>query len=95
MGYYIAVPGQSFEDFNDWVECAKARLTRHPEYNDTEHSTAEPWRGYHFKALCFDQLGRRCRQGADFMRARDEGTYPIWYIWPDQIAELLMTGRVK
>lgn len=31
--------------------------------------------------LCADAMGRRCRIGADFMRARDEGAYPVrfWY----------------
>lgn len=32
-------------------------------------------------SLCADAQGRVCRIGADFMRARDEGTYPVrfWY----------------
>ena len=30
-------------------------------------------------AACFDVQGRRCRMGADFMRARDEGTFPVYY----------------
>lgn len=31
--------------------------------------------------LCADALGRRCRIGADFMRADAEGTFPVrfWY----------------
>lgn len=95
MGYYIAVPNQRFDTFDDWVNRAPYALTMHFDYNDTEHGKTKGWRGHHFKALCFDQLGRRCRQGSDFMRARDEGTFPIWYVWPDQIAELLMTGRTK
>jgi hypothetical protein len=28
-------------------------------------------------ALCADSQGRICRIGGDFMRARDEGTFPI------------------
>lgn len=30
--------------------------------------------------ICFDAKGRRCRIGADFMRARDEETFPV-YFW--------------
>lgn len=29
---------------------------------------------------CLDALGRECRIGADFMRARDEGTFPVTII---------------
>lgn len=29
------------------------------------------------KVVCFDAKGRVCRRGADFMRARDEGTFPV------------------
>lgn len=30
--------------------------------------------------ICFDAKGRRCRIGADFMHARDEETFPV-YFW--------------
>lgn len=89
MSPFIAVAGQSFESFDHWVNCASSALTQHIRYNDTEHG-ANGFRGHHFKALCFDQKGRRCWQGADFMRARDEGAFPVWWVWPDQIAGLLM-----
>jgi hypothetical protein len=29
---------------------------------------------------CFDARGRECSSGADFMRARDEGTFPVTII---------------
>lgn len=29
---------------------------------------------------CFDAKGRRCRNGADMMRARDDGEFPV-YFW--------------
>ena len=64
-------------------------LTAHPDYNNTEHGDAPGWRGAHFTALCFDQAGRRMRNGGDFMRATREGTYPVWWIWPDQIVAAL------
>lgn len=32
-------------------------------------------------AMCVDTKGRRCHQGGDFMRARDEGTFPVRYFW--------------
>ncbi len=30
-------------------------------------------------ALCVDALDRICAQGSDFMRARDEGKFPVRY----------------
>lgn len=32
-------------------------------------------------AICVDTKGRRCYQGSDFMRARDEGAFPVVYFW--------------
>ena len=88
---FIAVKGQSFSCEQDWVNRATRKLTAHPEYNDTQHGESRAgWRGYHFTAMCFDQLGRRCRNGGDFMQATKDDAYPVWYVWPDQLADLLM-----
>ena len=86
----VPVKGQSFSDFNEWVTLASRVLTAHEEYNDTQHGgDRSGWTGYHFTAMCFDQDGRRCRNGGDFMRARDEDKFPVWWVWPDQISELI------
>lgn len=37
--------------------------------------------GQDVPAICVDTLGRRCHVGKDFMRARDEGTFPVRYFW--------------
>lgn len=58
-----------FRDFNDWVSKATLRLT------GTYNARSE------VKAICVDALGRRCHDGGDFMRARDEGAFPIRYFW--------------
>jgi hypothetical protein len=86
---FIPVDGQSFDCFQRWVNHASSWLTAHPQYNNTEHGKTTGWRGSHFTALCFDQKGRRCRTGGDFQRADEEGAFPIWWVWPDQIAELI------
>ena len=39
-------------------------------------------------AICVDAKGRYCRIGRDFMRARDDGGFPIRWYWPHQIAEI-------
>lgn len=80
---------QKFDTLSDWVNFGHLRLTDHPDYNNTEHSDRRLyWRGHHFTALCFDSLGRRCREGADFMRAVNDMAFPVWWIWPDQIITL-------
>jgi len=94
MEQLIGIKGQSFSSHADWVNRATEKLTRHPEYNNTEHNgPASGWRGYHFTAMCFDQKGRRCRNGSDFDRATKDGSYPIWWVWPDQIAALIIEAK--
>lgn len=83
---------QRFDSFEQWVAKASIRLTRHPHYLNTEHPThvdTTGWRGPHFTAICFDTAGRICRNGGDMMRARDEGCFPVRWIWPDQVPELV------
>lgn len=89
---FIAIEGQSFSSRQDWISRAKYRLTSHPDYFNAEHDGdgKKGWRGNHFTAMCFDQRGRRCKIGADFARATRDNAYPIWWVWPDQIATLIM-----
>lgn len=59
-----------FASFDDWVNFATYRLT------GCHHRL-----GHQVKAICVDSLGRRCDCGADFMRAREEGAFPVRYFW--------------
>lgn len=56
--------------------------TREPDGNfpcfQTWVNKATSWIGGTNPA-CFDAKGRRCRIGGDFMRARDEGAFPVYY----------------
>jgi len=90
MPSFEAVPGQSFRSHVEWVNKASSWLTQHPQYRNTEHANGKGWQGNHFTALCFDQKGRRCRNGGDMRRADEEGAFAVWWVWPDQIADLLM-----
>lgn len=90
---FVAVDGQRFTSHQEWVNKASSWLTRHPLYCNTEHGETKGWRGAHFTALCFDQKGRRVRNGSDFQRAHNEGAFPVWWVWPDQIAGLLMGDK--
>lgn len=57
-----------FDTFDEWVNHATRALT------GFEGSVGEEP-----KPICIDNLGRRCNVGKNFMRARDEGTFPIRY----------------
>jgi hypothetical protein len=85
---FVPVASQYFDDFEQWVNRASQWLTCHAEYNDTQYGE-NGHRGYHFTAMCFDQKGRRLRNGGDFQRARDEDAFPVWWIWPDQVHDLI------
>ncbi len=74
-----------FRDFDDWVSFASKRLTVASDSNGADLS-----------AICVDALGRRCHNGRDFARARDEGAFPVRYFFecrqpaiePDGLAQL-------
>lgn len=94
MSDFVAIEGQRFTSHQDWVNRASRVLTSHPLYRNTAHAKVKGWRGYDFVTMCFDQKGRRCLNGGDFQRAHDDGAFPVWWIWPDQIAPLIM-GKVQ
>lgn len=86
----MAEKNQQFDTHQEWVNKASTWLTRHEEYNNTEHGEKKGWRGIHFTAICFDAKGRLCTCGADMRRADDEGAFPVRWIWPDQVPELVL-----
>lgn len=59
-----------FDTFQDWVDQAEHVLVKVPE------STYA-----HAPYICVDAKGRRCWSGKQFMRARDEGDFPVRYFW--------------
>jgi len=63
---------QRFDTHGEWVDKASTFLRSHPDYDE------------HFRALCFDALGRICRNGGDFKKAKDQQTFPVYWVWPDQ-----------
>lgn len=58
-----------FDTFDDWLNHATRALT------GVQGLVCD------IPAVCIDTKGRRCFSGAEFMRARDEGTFPIRYFW--------------
>jgi hypothetical protein len=46
------------------------------------------------KAICFDARGRQCAIGSDFHRARDDGAFPITWIWDWQVGKTLTTHHI-
>ena len=53
-----------FTSFQDWVDTASAKYLCYKSLKRRE-------------LLAVDSVGRVCWKGAEFMRARDEGTFPI------------------
>lgn len=60
-----------FVTFDDWVNFATTRLT----------GTRDVLMGGQVQSICVDAFGRRCTMGGHFMRARDEGAFPVRYFW--------------
>ncbi len=52
-----------FASFGQWVAKAQSLFR---QYNRTDGST-----------LAIDQMGRICNTGREFMRARDDGSFPV------------------
>lgn len=67
---------QQFETFQTWVNKASSWLTR---------------RGPHQRVICLDAKNRVCRIGMDMHRARDEGAFPVRWLWPEDVAALATT----
>lgn len=62
-----------FDCFQRWVNHASSWLVRDPRAAGSV--------GERMSAICVDALGRRCHNGKDFMRARDENAFPVRYFW--------------
>ena len=76
----MAEHNQQFDSFEQWCSKASSWLTR---------------RGSDDRAICFDAKGRRCRIGGDFMRARDEGAFPVSWVWAEDAAEEVFRHRTE
>lgn len=74
---------QQFESFTEWLNKASSWLTRHEDYSKD------------FRVICWDSKARICRIGADFMRARDEDAFPVYWLWPDQVVEVAMMHQAQ
>lgn len=77
----MAEHNQQFDSHAQWVNFASTWLTRHSDYHHK-----------FFRTICFDTLGRRCQYGRQFREAKEQGTFPIRWWWPDQpISELIVS----
>lgn len=75
VGFQPIWAGQ-FDTFSDWVNHASRALTGEVDSN-----------GAKLAAFCVDALGRRCHNGRDFMRARDEDAFPVRYFFDGTVAQ--------
>ena len=76
-------PDQVFTSINEWY--TRVGL------DDAECIRLGKDLGSHFyrSSLVFDAKGRRCLSYKDFQRAANEEAFPVWWVWPDQIPELV------
>lgn len=68
----------------------QARSPGMHEFTSYQHwvDKARTWMAWHgSSSACVDTKGRICRIGSDFMRARDEGTYPITILDPVDVSK--------
>ena len=49
----------------------------------------------HRRAMCIDALGRRVAIGADFMRARDEDSFPVYFFWECELTSAHETAELN
>jgi hypothetical protein len=66
-----------FDTFEHWVNGATRALTGRPDSN----GWIDPKTKVGVPAVCIDAKGRRCTNGKDFMRARDENAFPVRFFW--------------
>lgn len=52
-----------FSSFDDWIDTAKVKFATSGVVS--------------FDTICIDSIGRVCKCGQEFMRARDDGTFPV------------------
>jgi hypothetical protein len=69
----MAEHDQRFDTYVQWRDEASSWLGR---------------RGPQEKAVCLDVRHRPCVVEADFARARDEGEFPVRWLWPEDVAAL-------
>lgn len=70
----MSYEAQEFKDFDEYTKHNALWLKSRPNT----------------RAICFDQQGRLCASDADFRRARDEKTFPVRWIWPDQVGGIVV-----
>jgi hypothetical protein len=69
----MAEHDQRFDSFAQWFDEGPSWLGR---------------RGPNETAVCLDARNRPCVANADFMRARDQKTFPVRWLWPEDVAAL-------
>lgn len=76
-------PEQVFTSINEWYT--------HVDLNDAEciRLGKELCSDFYRSSFVFDTKGRRCLSYKDFQRARDENAFPVWWVWLNQIPELV------
>lgn len=70
---------QQFENFDEWVSNKEWLMKPNPRTGELERP--EPGDA----PICFDSVGRHMAGGRDFVLAKKAGTFPIRWLWPEQV----------
>lgn len=81
----MARENQQFEDFEQWVSHRGTWLAIKNE-RTLDYQIPEP----EDAAICFDSRGRRLLRGRDFILAKKEGTFPVYWLWPEQVGSVAL-----
>lgn len=80
----MAEENQQFDTYEEWVSYRHEWLF----VTNRAGELVEP--DDRERAICFDSLGRRMSTGRDFVLAQKAGTFPVRWLWPDQVGGIAL-----
>lgn len=81
----MSLQNQQFDSFEEWVSNRHWLMKPHPR---KPNELVEPEDGD--RAIMFDARGRRVAGGRDMVLARKEGTFPVRWLWPEEIGSVAL-----
>jgi len=77
---WTVAASQQWDTYEDWLSSIGFTPWR-PNASDGDGPP-------NVEAMALDDRNRPCLNRADFQRARDEGTFPVRWLWPEDVARL-------
>lgn len=80
----MGIENQQFDTYEEWVSYRNEWLF----VTNRAGELVEP--DDRERAICFDSLGRRMSTGRDFVLADKAKTFPVRWLWPDQVGGIAL-----